>query len=469
MTKVCFPARCAVAVVCGDHLVSQVYPAAVPVEVFLDDIVELLNDDLKRRGAAAFDTGVAYELHRANGTRLDITRSLDELGVEDGSTLLLSPAQQGDSFEPHYESLSTGLARVGSRLFPPVTAQTAARTAIALTAMAAGVILLLAGCVRRTGDGLAPAIATGTSGALLLSVAFAIWRWWPGRRDLVAGLAWPAVPLVAFAVASAAPGALGSAHAFIAATAAATLTCVVVAATRCHLAAAAAAVALCTVAVLVSAVRMWRPVPSQWLGMGVLIGLLVLLTLAPTLALLTARIRPPHFGSITGRDLFRRGEGMPADAVAPVNDRDNPDPTPRGAVVAALAIRANSVLTGICAAAAIVLPPAVWATLMPGRPRSAAAAVLAALFIVIFLSRGRVFADRRQAVALVCGAASPEHGSRVVALNAVADHVGPAKFRLRIRIALLGSQAEEARRLRKVARHARAVAVADAKVVLCMN
>ena len=176
MTKVCFPARCAVAVVCGDHLVSQVYPAAVPVEVFLDDIVELLNDDLKRRGAAAFDTGVAYELHRANGTRLDITRSLDELGVEDGSTLLLSPAQQGDSFEPHYESLSTGLARVGSRLFPPVTAQTAARTAIALTAMAAGVILLLAGCVRRTGDGLAPAIATGASGALLLSVAFAIWR-----------------------------------------------------------------------------------------------------------------------------------------------------------------------------------------------------------------------------------------------------------------------------------------------------
>ena len=426
MTKVCFPARCAVAVVCGDHLVSQVYPAAVPVEVFIDDIVELLNDDLKRRGAAAFDTGVAYELHRANGTRLDITRSLDELGVEDGSTLLLSPAQQGDSFEPHYESLSTGLARVGSRLFPPVTAQTAARTAIALTAMAAGVILLLAGCVRRTGDGLAPAIATGTSGALLLSVAFAIWRWWPGRRDLVAGLAWPAVPLVAFAVASAAPGALGSAHAFIAATAAATLTCVVVAATRCHLAAAAAAVALCTVVVLVSAVRMWRPVPSQWLGMGVLIGLLVLLTLAPTLALLTARIRPPHFGSITGRDLFRRGEGMPADAVAPVNDRDNPDPTPRGAVVAALAIRANSVLTGICAAAAIVLPPAVWATLMPGRPRSAAAAVLAALFIVIFLSRGRVFADRRQAVALVCGAAAGfSAGVARYVLNVPSDS-GPA-------------------------------------------
>lgn len=406
MTKVCFPARCAVAVICGDHLISQVYPAAVPIEVFMDDIVELLKDDLKRRGADTFDAGVAYELHRANGTRLDITRSLDELGVEDGSTLLLTPAQQGDSFEPHYESLSTGLARVGSRLFPPVTAQTAARTAIALTAMAAGAILLLAGYIRGVGDGLAPAIATGAPGVLLFSVAFSIRRWWPGRRDLVAGLAWPAIPLSAFAVAAAAPGALGSAHAFIAATAAATLTCVVVAATRCHLAAAAAVVALSVIAGLVAVVRMWRPVPSQWLGMGVLITSLVLLTLAPTLALLAARIRPPHFGSITGRDLFRRGEGMPADAVAPVDDRENLDPTPRGAIIAELASRANSVLTGICAAAAAVLPPAVWATLMPGRPRGAAAAVLAALFIVIFISRGRAFADRRQAVALVCGAAA---------------------------------------------------------------
>ncbi len=43
---------------------------------------------------------------------------------------------------------------------------------------------------------------------------------------------------------------------------------------------------------------------------------------------------------------------------------------------------------------------------MPGRDRSTPAAVLAALFVVIFISRGRAFADKRQAVALVCGAAA---------------------------------------------------------------
>src|ERR1700755_457643 len=74
MAKVAFPARCAVAVVCGEHLVSQVYPASVPVEVYIDDIVELLNDELKRRGLTGLDPGVAYELQKANGQRLDVNQ-----------------------------------------------------------------------------------------------------------------------------------------------------------------------------------------------------------------------------------------------------------------------------------------------------------------------------------------------------------------------------------------------------------
>ena len=92
MAKVAFPARCAVAVVCGEHLVSQVYPASVPVEVFVDNIVELLNDELKSRGLTGLESGVGYELHKANGVRLDVTKTLDELGVEDGATLVLMPA-----------------------------------------------------------------------------------------------------------------------------------------------------------------------------------------------------------------------------------------------------------------------------------------------------------------------------------------------------------------------------------------
>lgn len=410
MARVAFPSRCAVAVVCGEHLVSQVYPASVPIDVFMDDLVELLNEDLKRRGVPAFEPGVCYELHRANGMRLDIAKTLDELGVEDGSTLLLVPAEEGDSFEPQYESLSTGLARIGKKLFPPVTAETAIHTGLALLGMITATILILAVGIRTRSDSLVPSIATGSVGLLLVSGAFSVWRWWPDRRDLLTGLAWPAVPPFAIGVAAAAPGTLGGAHLFIAALATASMACGVAVVTRWNIAFAATVITLCTIGGLVAAARMWQPIPVQWLGMCVLFGLLILLTVGPTVALWAVRIRPPHFGSVTGRDLFRRNDGMPVDAVTPVDedglDGSSRDTTPHGAAIAELAARANAVLTGICMGCAVSLPVAVWATLLPGRPRSAAAAVLAGLFVLIFISRGRAFADRRQAVALVCGAAA---------------------------------------------------------------
>lgn len=410
MPKVSFPARCAVAVICGEHLVSQVYPASVPVEVFLDNVVELLNDDLKRRGAPALDSGIAYELQRANGTRLDTTKTLDELGIEDGDTLVLVPAERGESFEPQYESLSTGLARVGKRLFAPVTAQTAVATSLAILAM---ITLTLAGLTVRTRlhtDSWLTAVAPLALGAALAFGGFSVWRGWPDHWRLSTGLAWLAVPLLAVGFAAATPGKLGAPHVFIAALTIAVLACALVAATGRYVSIAATVVTLCAIGGAPGAVRMWQPVPAQRLGMCTLIGLLLLVTIGPTIALWVARIRPPHFGSITGRDVFRRSDGMPVDAVAPVDDdsedEPNPDATPRGEVIARAARRANQVLTGICVGAAIALPVAVWATLMAGQPKATAAAVLSGLFVVIFISRGRAFADRRQAVALVCGAAA---------------------------------------------------------------
>jgi type VII secretion integral membrane protein EccD len=410
MAKVSFPARCAVAVVCGEHLLSQVYPASVPIEVFLDNAVELLNDELKRRGLSGLDAGAGYELHKANGVRLDVTKTLDELGVEDGATLSLVPAVDGESFEPQYESLSTGLARVGKRLFEPVTVQTAAHTALAITAAAAATLLGLAVRQRISTDAWTPSILTGGVGLLSAGGAVLVWRWWPRRTDMIDGLGWLAVPLFTVALGSAAPGQPGAPHLFIATLTTAVLTWAVTAATGRYLSLAATVVTLSALAGTVAALRMWWPVPAQWLGMCTLIALLFLLTSAPTIALWVARIRPPYFGSFTGRVLFRRSAGLPTDAVSPVSDAGdedaNPDTTPRGAQIAAAAIRANHVLTGICIGAAAALPAAVWSSLMPGRDRATAAAVLAALFVLIFISRGRAFADKRQAVALVSGAAA---------------------------------------------------------------
>jgi type VII secretion integral membrane protein EccD len=385
-----------------------VYPASVPVEVFVDNIVELLNDELKRRGLAGLESGVGYELQKANGVRLDVTKTLDELGVEDGATLVLVPAVEGDSFEPQYESLSTGLARIGKQLFEPVTPDTAAHTALAILAMISASVLGLAVRDRLATDSLMPSVVTGVLGLLAISGAGVVARWWPHRADILGGFAWLSVPLLAVSLGAGAPGKLGAAHLFIAALAAGMLTCGIAVMTRRHVNVAATIVTVCALGGLVAAARMWRPVPAQWLGMCTLVVLLFLLTLAPTIALWSARIRPPYFGSVTGRDLFRRSAGLPVDAVSPVDEAAeeelSPDTTPRGTQIAAAAVTANNVLTGICVAASLTLPAAVWATLMPGHNRSGAAAVLAGLFVLIFISRGRAFADKRQAIALVCGA-----------------------------------------------------------------
>lgn len=412
MTKVAFPARCAVAVVHDEHLVSQVYPASVPIEVFLDNAVELLDEDLKRRGADGLDPSVAYRLHRVNGTCLDVTKTLDELGVEDGATLVLHPAESGESFEPQYESLSTGLARAGKDLFTPVTAVTAVRAATAVLVMNVLALLTTACVARIRQDTWTPAAATAVAGLLLAAIALRSQR----RRDddpdgLVAGLAWSAAALLSFAVAAAAPGRLGGAHVFAGAVALTVSVCVVVWLTDKLVTLAATVVTICAIGALVAAARMWHPVPAQWLGMCLLTALLVALTLAPNIALRAAGVRPPHFGSITGRDLFRRGEDMATDTVAPVRDAGDDeddgdsglDTTPRGALIAATARRANCVLTGMCAAVAVILPIAAWVTLMPGQPRGNWAAVLVLLFVVIFISRGRAFADSKQAVAVVLG------------------------------------------------------------------
>jgi type VII secretion integral membrane protein EccD len=255
-----------------------------------------------------------------------------------------------------------------------------------------------------------PSVVTGVLGLLVVGGAGAVARWWPHRSDLVDGLAWLAVPLLAVSLGAGAPGALGAAHLFIAALAAAMLTCGVAVLTGRHIYVAATVVTLCALGGLMATARMWRPVPAQWLGMCTLVVLLFLLTLAPTIALWSARIRPPYFGSVTGRDLFRRNAGLPVDAVSPVDEgaeeEVSPDTTPRGSQIAAAAQRANSVLTGICVGASLTLPVAVWATLMPGHNRSGHAVALVGLFVLIFISRGRAFADKRQAVALVSGAAA---------------------------------------------------------------
>lgn len=441
--KVAFPARCAVSVAYDKHLVSQVFPAGIPVEEFFEGMVELLDEDLKHRGFG----GVAappggYELHKVNGVRLDITRSLDDLGVQDGDTLVLMPAMGGDSFEPQYESLSSALAatarRLGAgpevkcsqcghvedeqtvtrllnvrvdRMFAPVTALTAARTAIGLTAVAVLVISALALRARTFGDGWPPSAALAGLGGLLALGATVSRRNWPARDDLFGGFGWPAVLALSGATLCAAPGALGAPHLLIGVTVLASGAIALSVLLRAQTAMATAIVTAGGIGGTIAAARMWHPVSAQVLGICLLLAVLILVRTAPTIALWVARVRPPYFGSITGRDLFARRAGMPIDTVSPVTSEDGEDEaddlvdiSARGAAIAASARLINAVQVGICVAVAAVLPIAVWLVPAPGGSRQRGAVALCGLVAGLFITQGRGFAGRVQAIALVGGA-----------------------------------------------------------------
>ena len=135
--KAAFPARCAVAVIYGEHLVSQVYLASIPVEVFIDDIVELLDEDLSAAVGRPLDPDrLAYELHRASGTRLDISRNLDELGVEDGATWSWCRPNQVTPSCPNMNRCRQVWLGLAKTAFHPGHRADRAATALAIIAMA---------------------------------------------------------------------------------------------------------------------------------------------------------------------------------------------------------------------------------------------------------------------------------------------------------------------------------------------
>ncbi|OBB94110.1 type VII secretion integral membrane protein EccD [Mycobacterium sp. 852002-40037_SCH5390672] len=393
-------------------------------EGFFEGMVELFDADLKRKGfeGIALPAG-SYELHKINGVRLDINKSLDELGVQDGDTLVLVPRVDGESFEPQYESLSTGLAAMGKwlgrdggdRMFAPVTPLTAAHTAVAVIAMAVGVVVALTLRARTFTDGPIPAAVAGAVGVLLVVATLVVRSGWRERRDLFSGFAWLAVLSLAAAGACAPPGVLGAAHGLIGAVVVilGAVAIGVTARNRWQTAVVTAVVTVCGILAAVAAVRMFRPASAQVLAVCVLVGLLVLVRMAPLIALWVARVRPPHFGSITGRDLFARREGMPVDTVSPVSEDDSEDEdneltdiSARGAAIAASARLVNAVQVGLCVGVSIVLPAAVWGVLTPGRQWAWLALVVAGLVVGIFLTQGRGFAAKYQAIALVCGASA---------------------------------------------------------------
>lgn len=425
MVTAAFPTLCEVAIVCAavdaenenspdgehrqrTHAFTLVIPAGVSLVKLVDAIRDSINDELDERGEPLLPAA-DYELRTVGGKRLDPKRTLQQLGVANGQVLVLVPAEAGESYVPQYEELSTGLARLGKKLVAAVDEAVAARTALAVLTLVAVVLAAITGRARTfTGEtfteALIPAAVVGGAGLILAAMATAAANWWPDQHDIIDTLAWLACGLITVCGYVIAPGQLGAPHLVIAGLAAVVTVVATTRFTGRHTTAATAVIAVCVIAAVSVGLRWWRPVPGQVLGLITLTVLLLGIFYTERIALRVCAIRPPHFGSVTGKDIFDAIKGaLTKDTVTPVDNTDV-DPTPSGERIAADAVRLANVVSGLCIAYAVVLPPAVWAVLAPGKSYTWQALVVAVLFVTIFITRARSFVAWKQAVPLVIGA-----------------------------------------------------------------
>lgn len=425
MVTAAFPTLCEVAIICATasvdkdeqageqpgqrtHSFTQVIPAGVRLVKLIDAIRDSINDELDERGEPQLPAA-NYELRAVGGRRLDPKRSLQELGVANGDALVLVPAEAGEAYVPQYEELSTGLARLGKKLVAAVSETIAVRTALVVLALAAVVVAAIAVRARTfTGEtfteALIPAAVVGGGGLILAALAVAASSWWPDEHDIIDTLAWVSCGLITVCGYVVAPGHLGAPHLVIAGLAAVVTVAATARFTGRHTTAATAVIAVCVIAAVSVGLRWWRPVPGQVLGLITLTVLLVAIFYTERIALRVCTIRPPHFGSVTGRDIFDALKGaLTRDTVTPVDNTDI-DPTPSGERIGADAVRLANVASGLCIAYAVVLPPAIWAVLVPGASYTWQAFVVAVLFVAIFITRARSFVAWKQAVPLVVGA-----------------------------------------------------------------
>ncbi|MCW2649337.1 MAG: hypothetical protein JWR32_313 [Mycobacterium sp.] len=400
------PASARVSILVGDaHQIDVVLPSAVPLSALTEATVEAVNKVLRGRGADGLGSG-AYEFARAAGMMaLSGELSLAGHNIADGELLALVPARTARRYGPIVENVSTALARYATAHFPMVSGQAAVVVAAGITGAALATAGLLVWRMRWASDGSLLLSAVFAAAALcLVAVAMTCARV-GAARVVVDGAAWAAVIVAVLAAATLPHGAhAGAPHAFLASWVAGIAVVLLARFTGRHWAPAAAVLTVITATIPSSAVRMFWTVPGPRIAVCVLLGVLIAVTVAPTIGLRMARVPRQSFGSITGRDLFARAPGQPEDTVSPVESAPH-DITLRGEQVAQVARRSNTVLTGVLAGIGVVAVAASMAAISPGQPRQWPLVVVVAAVALILVLRARAFRDRRHAIIVVSAAA----------------------------------------------------------------
>ncbi|MGY1896734.1 type VII secretion integral membrane protein EccD [Nocardia gipuzkoensis] len=420
-------ARARIAVMVSSYQVDVVVPTKFTIETFIDDLLVVLASAIDDESVDFTPPQGQWSLARPGEAPIPRWRSLADHDIADGTVLMLSVVESAEVFTPLVEDITDALALINEREFAEFDANTA--SIVGLTVLGVGasaVAAMLAWSWTMTGSALwcgLPALLLGA----LCWVAAALARRRSAPAKICLGLSLAATPLLFAGGAMLVPPAYGQPGPFAAANlAAGAVVAAVAAATMMRVSGLGIATLMAVTVLGVTVTLAALPLTYVDLSVGqvaggvVFVGI-VLLTMAPRLAVAIARIRPPDLpdpgtevAPTTLTDIFdaetvRDGDEHTVDSE---QQRHNAEAGIEGR--ARLAVTS---LRGLIAAIATVLAVSavLSAAVSPGGIREI---VMAAAIAGLLAMRSRWHPDRVQAIALVAGSAVTVCGVGFVLIGA---------------------------------------------------
>jgi type VII secretion integral membrane protein EccD len=419
-------ARARIAVLVATYQVDVVVPTKFAVETFMDDLLAVLAEALGDGSVDFTPPTGQWSLARPGQAPIPRWRTLADHDVDDGTVLQLCPVESAEVFTPIVEDITDALALVNDREFAEFDGRTAAVFGLAVWGAATSVVaLLLAWLWTQTASIVVSAVPAVGLGVICWGAAILASRLGASMRIRL-GLALAAIPPLFAGGAMLVPTPFGepgnfqpanlAVGAIIVAVAAATL----IRLTRTGIATLTAVTVLGLLVGIAMVGVVYLEIDVDKVAAGTVFIGLVLLAMAPRMAVFIAKIHPPdlpdpgdavHPGSLT--DIFDSAKGTDADPDLDTEQRNNEVGIEGRARLAVTTLR--GLVAAFCAvtAAATVIVCAV----SPGGIREI---VMAAAVSGTLVLRARWFPDLVQALAFLTAAGAIVIGVVAVLFEAYA-------------------------------------------------
>lgn len=400
------PPSVRVFVLAGNALVPLVLPSEVSLSALAEPTVKATNRYLLQHGEPLLPTRVKYEFALIGGELLSDkpAATLASSGIQHGDIVQLAEVDTALRFRARIEIASTALSNYLRGVVKPVTQATAHAVGIA-TLIAA--LFTIGALLWRSRLALPQSYASAIALAVVALAAvvgtYVTARRWPEHtvvRDIFAATS---IVLVS-ACFGAIPHGLGAPNVLWALVTTAAGTAVLTVLTGRYWGASAAVLAVSALGALAALVSSFWPLSAPQLGAAGLVAVVTLITLAPKLSTVLARLPRQPFRSLRNSDLYAHAAGQSYESVSPVDDLVPDKSMLSTDQVADAARRANSALSGLCLAVGALLLLSAWLAISPHQNRPIHTIALVVIVAVVIIVRARRYKDRVQAVTLVVSA-----------------------------------------------------------------